>query len=159
MVKPCWQVKTAIKEGLLIRWWSKAEEKYNRGMRMEKCKNEVKSISEDREYDKNKLVEVSLWLIDGSSTLNTDRLFSLSITTICETIWLHVWILICVKPLLYMPLCTWASVAHSQLLKMVNYGLKVQYTHIVRGPSEAEQGTGQRLDLTNMCPQQATNEG
>lgn len=42
---------------------------------------------------------------------------------------------------------------------MVNYGLKVQYTHKQREPTEAEQGKGQRLDLTNVCPQQATNEG
>lgn len=42
---------------------------------------------------------------------------------------------------------------------MVNSGLKFQHTPILKGPYEAEQGTGQRLDLTNMCPQQATNEG
>lgn len=76
---------------------------------MEKCKNGLKSISEGRELDKNKLVELALWLVDCSSTVS------------CR--------------------------------------FKVQYTHILRGPTEAEQGMGQRLDLTNVCPQQATNEG
>lgn len=52
-----------------------------------------------------------------------------------------------------LPLYTQASV------KRLAKRLKFQHICKLRGTSEAEQGKGKRLDLTNVCPQQATNEG